>query len=437
MATKDTTGKTAYMYDSNTDKWYAVAGMVNTSAAYTWTGTQNFNNTVLANDVLIAKAGVNNFINPAARDAAIPSPTAGLVCFVRNDSTGATYNKLEYYTGTTWLSVGRFSVKSVTLTSGTYTLLADDDSKMLKIPSTATIYIPTNSQLALPIGYRVELFQSSADKFTAGPTAGGLSIYSKVSTTVNQALRSSVQYGTVVLTKIDTNSWLIAGDLEEVPVSPTPAPVSAPVPAPTPTPVTPTSPVPAPAPVAAPTLGVWYTYCGNVSAGYPPGTVVGPTFSEGGNCSSLESTLTSLGEIGSGWNCATGYSNSATVSAATCSSPTPAPTPAPASLTTYYGCCSNGSGAQGSYANSSLAATGLQSQCANEEPGNNLVGGVFTTPQSCSPSPTPVSPVPAPAPTPSPAAPSPTPAPACPSNPSCGNDPCGDCVYSGATCVGC
>lgn len=421
MATKDTTGKTAYMYDSNTDKWYAVAGMVNTSAAYTWTGTQNFNNTVLANDVLIAKAGVNNFINPAARDAAIPSPTAGLVCFVRNDSTGATYNKLEYYTGTTWLSVGRFSVKSVTLTSGTYTLLADDDSKMLKIPSTATIYIPTNSQLALPVGYRVELFQSSADKFTAGPTAGGLSIYSKVSTTVNQALRSSVQYGTVVLTKIDTNSWLITGDLEEVPVSPTPAPVSAPVPTPTPTPVTPTSPIPTPAPVAAPTLGVWYTYCGSVSGGYPEGTVVGPEFVEGGNCSALNSSLTSMGEIGSGWNCATGYSNSATVSAATCSSPTPAPTPAPVNI------CSG---------DVSLLNSTQCTGCGYYW--SSTYGECSTTPwtpvTSPVPTPAPVAPSPTPA-APTPAAP--TPAPACPSNPSCGNDPCSDCVYSGATCVGC
>ncbi len=51
-------------------------------------------------------------------------------------------------------------------------------------------------------------------------------------------------------------------------------------------------------------------------------------------------------------------------------------------LTTYYGCCSSGEGVEGQYANSSDAATGLQQYCALEA-GSNLVGGVYTTPQSC------------------------------------------------------
>ena len=45
LSNKDTSGKIAYMYDQETDKWYAITGDVNTSAAYIWTGTQRFNNT--------------------------------------------------------------------------------------------------------------------------------------------------------------------------------------------------------------------------------------------------------------------------------------------------------------------------------------------------------------------------------------------------------
>jgi hypothetical protein len=74
MTSVNTTGKVAYMYDEETDTWYAISGAINTAAPYEWTSTQTFNNTVLANDVLQAKAGVNNFQNPTARDTAIPSP---------------------------------------------------------------------------------------------------------------------------------------------------------------------------------------------------------------------------------------------------------------------------------------------------------------------------------------------------------------------------
>jgi hypothetical protein len=85
--------------------------------------------------------------------------------------------------------------------------------------------------------------------------------------------------------------------------------------------------------------------------------------------------------------------------------PTPvAPTPVAPTLTTYYGCCSSGDGAVGQYANSGAAATGLQQYCA-QEAGSNLVGGVYTTPQSCNPAPTPVAPTPT---APTPTAPTPT-----------------------------
>lgn len=420
MAVKDTTGKTAYMYDAVTDKWYAVAGLVNTAAAYTWTGTNNFNNTVSANDALIAKAGVNNFLNPAARDAAIPSPVAGLVCFIRNDANGATYNKLEYYTGTTWLSVGRFSVKSVTLTvGGSYTLTADDDMKLLKIPSSATIFIPTNSVLPLPVGYRVELFQSSAEKFAAGSESGGISVYSSSSSSVNPSLRSSKQYGTVVLTKIDTNSWLMNGDLEDIPASPTPAPVSAPVSSPVSSPVVSPVPVPVPAPVTAPTLGIWYSYCETTS-----NASLDPMFTSSQTCSQMQTLLTSMGEIDSHWTCATGYSNSPTISAPDCgsASPTPtpvAPTPSPVSI------CANPD------ILNSTQCTGCGYYWSS------TYGECSTTPwtpvTSPVPAPAPVAPSPAPvtAPAPTPAAPTPAPAQSCGPYPQ-GSAP-GECICQNGT----
>ena len=74
MTSIDTTGKVGYMYDEETDTWYALSGAVNTNAAYTWTATQTFGTTANFQSVLNAKAGVNNFQNPSARDLAITSP---------------------------------------------------------------------------------------------------------------------------------------------------------------------------------------------------------------------------------------------------------------------------------------------------------------------------------------------------------------------------
>ena len=49
----------------------------------------------------------------------------------------------------------------------------------------------------------------------------------------------------------------------------------------------------------------------------------------------------------------------------------------------YYGCCTNGLGVSGSYPSFEAANAGLQAACAGDEPGNNLGGGSYTSPQSC------------------------------------------------------
>jgi hypothetical protein len=88
--------------------------------------------------------------------------------------------------------------------------------------------------------------------------------------------------------------------------------------------------------VAPVTSGVWYTYCGSVSAGYSPGTVVGPLFEAGTTCSAIFNEMTSMGEIGSGWNCAAGTSNTPSVSPASCgvTTATTTTTAAPTTTTT-------------------------------------------------------------------------------------------------------
>jgi hypothetical protein len=104
--TIDSSGKPGYMFQqgaTSTDGvWYLLAAKADTASGYDWYGAHTFLNTVTTDATVILKDGFNNFLNPAARDAAITSPVQGTMCFVRQDSGGNTINQIQYYTGSTW-----------------------------------------------------------------------------------------------------------------------------------------------------------------------------------------------------------------------------------------------------------------------------------------------------------------------------------------------
>jgi hypothetical protein len=127
-------GKPTYMYDSVGDVWYAVGAKVDTSAGYEWTGANSFTNTVSFDDAVTATNGWNNFLNPAARDAALATPVRGTICFVRQDAGGAALNQIQSYDGSAWVGSGDiFGVTAGTGltgggTSGTVTVSLDTTS---------------------------------------------------------------------------------------------------------------------------------------------------------------------------------------------------------------------------------------------------------------------------------------------------------------------
>lgn len=142
--TFDSTGRPAYMFkggaSSSDGVWYPIAAKIDTAASYTFTAANIFSNDVSFTDDVTASKGWNNFLNPAARDAALATPVRGTIAFVRQDSGGAALNQIQYYDGSAWTGSGDiFGVTAGTGlsgggTSGTVTVSLDTTSAYV-VPS--------------------------------------------------------------------------------------------------------------------------------------------------------------------------------------------------------------------------------------------------------------------------------------------------------------
>lgn len=147
-------GKPAYMYDSIGDTWYAFGAKIDTASAYEWTNTQTFLNTVNFDATVNILDGFNNFLNPAARDAAITSPVHGTICFVRQDAGGSPLNQIQYYSGSAW-TANDGDISGVTAgtglsgggTAGTITLSVDT----AVVATTNNTLTMTNKTLTSPV----------------------------------------------------------------------------------------------------------------------------------------------------------------------------------------------------------------------------------------------------------------------------------------------
>ena len=102
--TFNTDGKPGFIYNAADDVWYELSGKTDTSGTFEWAGLQTYLSAVTMLESLVAKKGINNYLNPAARDASITSPTAGTICLIRQDSGGGTINQLQFYSGSAWVS---------------------------------------------------------------------------------------------------------------------------------------------------------------------------------------------------------------------------------------------------------------------------------------------------------------------------------------------
>ncbi len=201
--------KVAYMYDSASEKWYAIAGVANTNVPYTWTQAHIFGNTVTVNDVIKAKGGVNIFQNPTQRDSVITSPTEGTVCFVEQTDGGTDISQIQYYNGTKW--IGLLDTLVFEEKTSSYTLVLGDAGKTLTINSGSdtTITIPLNASVPFEIGQRIDVVRVGSGEVTFSGANINVIINSK-----NSNKKIAARYSGATLIKYDVNTWVLIGDLK-------------------------------------------------------------------------------------------------------------------------------------------------------------------------------------------------------------------------------
>jgi hypothetical protein len=173
-----------------------------------------------------------------------------------NGATGA-YSDLAG-NGIDWNSVDeRFDIDPKILNFSTaitkdssFTLEESDVNKtiLLDTSSSMTLTIPSNSSVAIPVGYQYNFIEIGTGRTTFAPDSGVV-IGSK-----NSQLFLDGRYSKGTVVKVSTDTWVLYGDIYEGVASPTPTsptPTSPTPTSPTPTSPTPTSPTPvAPTPVA-------------------------------------------------------------------------------------------------------------------------------------------------------------------------------------------
>jgi hypothetical protein len=94
-------------------------------------------------------------------------------------------------------------------TGATYTLVLTDLAKLVTLSNAGaiTLTVPLNSSVAFAIGDRIDLLQKGAGQVTVAG-AGGVTVNS------TPGLKLRAQWSSATLLKLDTNTWVLIGDLQ-------------------------------------------------------------------------------------------------------------------------------------------------------------------------------------------------------------------------------
>ena len=256
----NTDGKPGYIYNAADDVWYQISGKTDTSGTFEWAGLQSYLSAVTMLETLVAKKGINNYLNPAARDASITSPTAGSICLIRQNAGGDTINEIQVYIGASWTTVlpspvgqsgkyltsngtiaswgtvdaipsqtgnsGKFLstdgsslswqdqayTSAITTVSGTtYTFVADDYKRTVLCTSASavTLTIPPQSSVTWPAGSILTIVQNGTGQVTVqGDTGVTLNTQG-----ASGARKTRYQHQVASVYRTASDTWMITGDL--------------------------------------------------------------------------------------------------------------------------------------------------------------------------------------------------------------------------------
>jgi hypothetical protein len=209
MSTISSSAKVGYIYNESTDTWHPLAGAASPNIDYSWGGVHSFSQDVTFSDVVQAKAGVNNFQNPAARDLAIPSPIPGTVVFVRQDSLGNSIRQIQFFSTSTSSWVNYLDAQLENKTAN-YVIQLQDSGKAITMNSSSanTVTVPTNASVVFPIGTVITIIQTGTGE-TSFVESAGVTIRSK-----NSYKKMNTQFAAAQLVKTETNIWILLGDLK-------------------------------------------------------------------------------------------------------------------------------------------------------------------------------------------------------------------------------
>ena len=124
-----------------------------------------------------------------------------------NGVTSAIQTQLDSKASTTALTdatLATFSTKTAS-----YTVALADQGNVVEVDSSSptTVSIPLNSAVAFPIGCSIDVFQKGTGQVTIGKTDASIVVYN------TPGLKFRDRYSMATLTKRDTNTWIVSGDL--------------------------------------------------------------------------------------------------------------------------------------------------------------------------------------------------------------------------------
>lgn len=182
--------------------------------------------------------GVWVFASAAARSSAVTSPQEGNVSFLKDT------NSFEIYDGAAWVAYGGGDITAVNtnspLTGGassgsitlsydyaagskltlnaqtaTYTaVLADADQKLvtMSVASANDFQIPTNGNVAFPIGSVINVIQIGAGQTTIKAVTPATTTISSTGATAT-APKLRAQFSAASCIKVATDTWYVVGDI--------------------------------------------------------------------------------------------------------------------------------------------------------------------------------------------------------------------------------